>query len=155
MLAEGTDSLNLNMAYSSDNTLHVLQLGGTQLHVNKFSVEQLPTATSLQSQLQLEFSSTPTDLGGDSRISVYKRDDGQALISVCAQYMIGEEEEEQTSQIDIFSTLTASDSTVVSEARLTTSSSFFACEAINSASSTLTYAVLRKSESEGLALLTL
>ena len=51
MLAEGTDSVNLNMAYSRDNTLHVLQLGGTQLHVNKFSVEQLPTATSLQSQL--------------------------------------------------------------------------------------------------------
>ena len=51
MLAEGTDSLNLNMAYSRDNTLHVLQLGGTQLQVNKFSVEQLPTAASLQSQL--------------------------------------------------------------------------------------------------------
>ena len=51
MLAEGTDSLNLNMAYSRDNTLQVLQLGGTQLHVNKFSVEQLPTASSLQSQL--------------------------------------------------------------------------------------------------------
>ena len=51
MLAEGTDSLNLNMAYSRDNTLQVLHLGGTQLHVNKFSVEQLPTATSLQSQL--------------------------------------------------------------------------------------------------------
>ena len=52
MLVDGTGSINLSMAYSSGgNTLHLLQVGETGLQVNKLSVELLPTATSLQSQL--------------------------------------------------------------------------------------------------------
>ena len=56
--------------------------------------------------------------------------------------------------INIFATMTSSDNqSVTGEARLSMLDSFVACEAVNSASDTYSYTLLRKSETHGLTLL--
>ena len=56
--------------------------------------------------------------------------------------------------INIFATMTSSDNqSVTGEARLSMLDSFVACEAVNSASDTYSYTLLRKSETDGLTLL--